>query len=308
MNGSRVRTLDAGAWGVVATPFRADLTVDERSLRRLVRHYADIGVTGLTVLGVFGEAATLDADERSAVLRTVVDEVDLPLTVGLTALATAPARREADAVLAAAGDRVAAVMVQVNSPAPDVVVPHLDAIGTVADRPVVVQDYPVASGVTIATPALRSVVQRTARVAAVKAEAPPTPPAIAALADLEVPVFGGLGGIGLLDELACGSAGAMTGFSYPEALLDCVAAYRSGGFAAARAVFAPWLPLVTFEQQARIALAIRKQCLVERGLIAHGAVRPPATPLPDALRAPLRDQMTAAEKVLASRIGRPLAG
>ncbi|TKV61169.1 dihydrodipicolinate synthase family protein [Nakamurella flava] len=294
--------LASGVWGVVATPFTNDLQVDERSLRRLVRHYADIGVTGLTVLGVFGEAAALDADERAAVLRAVVDEVDLPLTVGLTSLATAPGRQEATAVLAAAGDRVAAVMVQVNSPVVEIVVDHLDAISTSVDLPVVVQDYPVASGITIAIPALRMVVQTAARVAAVKAEAPPTPPAIAALSDLGVPVFGGLGGIGLLDELACGSAGAMTGFSYPEALLDCVAAHRSGGFPAARAVFAPWLPLVTFEQQARIALAIRKQCLVERGLIDHATVRPPAASLPDALRGPLRVQMAAAAQL---RTGRP---
>lgn len=307
MNDTAHRTLDPGVWGVVATPFTPDLRVDQHSLRRLVRHYADIGVTGLTVLGVFGEAATLDTAERTAVLRAVIDEVDLPLTVGLTSLATAPARQEAQAVLAAAGDRVAAVMVQVNSPLPDVVVAHLDAVSAAAGRPVVVQDYPVASGVTIPAAALRTVVQAAGAVAAVKAEAPPTPPAIAGLADLDVPVFGGLGGIGLLDELACGSAGAMTGFSYPEALSACVAAYRAGGFDAARAVFAPWLPLVTFEQQARIALAVRKECLVARGLIAHGGVRPPAATLPDALRAPLRAQMAAAEALLDAQAAQPTA-
>ena len=89
-------------------------------------------------------------------------------------------------------------------------------------------------------------------VAAVKAEAPPTPPAIATLtARLDVPVFGGLGGIGLLDELAAGSAGAMTGFSFPEGLLACVSAFRSGGYEAAREAFLPYLPLVNFEQQVR---------------------------------------------------------
>jgi 4-hydroxy-tetrahydrodipicolinate synthase len=50
---------------------------------------------------------------------------------------------------------------------------------------------------------------------------------------------------------------------------------------------------VTFEQQARIALAIRKECLVERGLIEHGGVRPPAAALPEVLRPVLRDQLDA---------------
>jgi 4-hydroxy-tetrahydrodipicolinate synthase len=121
-------------------------------------------------------------------------------------------------------------------------------------------------------------------VAAVKAEAPPTPPAIAALTSrLTVPVFGGLGGIGLLDELAAGSAGAMTGFSFPEGLLACVSAFRSGGYEAAREAFLPYLPLVNFEQQVRIALAVRKEALRRRGLIAEAAVRAPAAAFPTSL-------------------------
>lgn len=289
-------SLQPGVWGVVATPFDRSLALDRRSLDRLVRHYAGIGVEGLTVLGVFGEAAALSRAERSAVLRTVVDAVDLPLVVGLTALATAPAVEEARAVLDVAGDRAAALMVQVNSPDPAVVTDHLGRVAAATGRPIVVQDYPVASGVTIPVAALRRVVAALAQdgtVAAVKAEAPPTPPAIAALADLGVPVFGGLGGIGLLDELACGSAGAMTGFSFPEALQECVSAFRAGGYPKAREVYAPYLPLVTFEQQARIALAIRKECLVARGLIEHGAVRPPAATLPSALTPLLRDHLDA---------------
>src|SRR5690606_8084357 len=108
-------------------------------------------------------------------------------------------------------------------------------------------------------------------------ESSPGPPAVAPVAaGLDVPVFGGLGGTGLLDELAVGSAGAMTGFSVPEGLIACVSAFRDGGFAAAREVWRDYLPLVNFEFQARIALALRKHRLVHRGLIDTPAVRPPA--------------------------------
>lgn len=288
--------LEPGVWGVVATPFDETLSLDRRSLARLVGHYAGIGVQGLTVLGVFGEAAALSRAERASVLRTVIDAVDLPLVVGLTSLATAPATEEALAVVDVAGDRAAALMVQVNSADSAVATDHLDRIAAQTGRPIVVQDYPVASGVAIPIAALRRVVGSlapTGALAAVKAEAPPTPPAIAALSDSGVPVFGGLGGVGLLDELSCGSAGAMTGFSFPEALQDCVSAFRAGGYPKAREVYTPYLPLVTFEQQARIGLAIRKECLVARGLIDHGAVRPPAAGLPDVLRPLLRDHVDA---------------
>ena len=83
----------------------------------------------------------------------------------------------------------------------------------------------------------------------------------------------GLGGVGLLDELAAGSAGAMTGFSHPAVLANVLRAYRTGGFAAARDVWAPWLPLANFEGQLRVGLAIRKEVLRRRGVIASGRAR-----------------------------------
>jgi 4-hydroxy-tetrahydrodipicolinate synthase len=142
---------------------------------------------------------------------------------------------------------------------------------------------------------LAAVVRRCPFVAAVKAEAPPTALSIARLtAEVSVPVFGGLGGQGLLDELAAGAAGAMTGFSCPEALVATVRAFAESGIEAACEAFAPFLPLVNFEQQPRVALALRKALFRERGLIADSAVRPPSAPLPEELLPILREQLAAA--------------
>ena len=292
----RNRPLAEGVWGVVATPFSGStFEVDEGSLAGLVEHYERIGVTGLTVLGVFGEAAQLATRERRDVLEAVIDTVDLPLVVGMTSLGTVPVIEEVrQAVEVVGAERFAGAMVQVNSPNPDVVSRHLEAVHEATGVPFVVQDYPVASGVTIATDALVRAVRDLPFVVAVKAEAPPTPVAVAALtAALDVPVFGGLGGLGLLDELAAGSAGAMTGFSFPEGLIACVQGWREGGYERAREAFLPYLPLVNFEQQARIALAIRKECLRQRGLIIESSVRPPAAAMPEALREQLRRHLAA---------------
>ena len=278
-------TLTPGVWGVVATPFSGStLDVDEGSLVKLVSHYESIGVTGLTVLGVFGEAAQLSSTERRDVLEAVADSVELPLVVGATSLGTAPVIEEGLLAVEAVGDRIAALMVQVNSPRPDVLTAHLRAVHEATGLPIVVQDYPAVSGVTLPADVLTGALADLSFVAAVKAEAPPTPPAIATLtARLDVPVFGGLGGIGLLDELAAGSAGAMTGFSFPEGLQACVSAFRSGGYDAAREAYLPYLPLVNFEQQVRIALAVRKEALRRRGLIVEASVRPPAAWFPASL-------------------------
>ncbi|GAB2680732.1 dihydrodipicolinate synthase family protein [Thalassiella azotivora] len=287
--------LAPGVWGVVATPFNGStFDVDEGSLARLVEHYESIGVAGLTVLGVFGEAAALDTDERRSVLEAVCDTVELPLVVGATSLATAPVVEEVRLAQEVVGDRLAGAMVQVNSGNPTVLAKHLKAVHEATGAGIVVQDYPAVSNVRITPDALVTAIKDLDFVVAVKAEAPPTTVAIATLTKhLDVPVFGGLGGIGLIDELAAGSAGAMTGFSFPEGLQACVEAYRTGGYDAAREAFTPYLPLVNFEQQVGIALAIRKECLRRRGLVLEGGVRPPATPLPEALVDQLRRHVDA---------------
>lgn len=293
-------SLTPGVWGVVATPFQGStLDVDTDSLAGLVAYYESIGATGLTVLGVFGEAAALTASERSLVLEVVVEETRLPLVVGVTSLYTGTAVEEIRSIQAATGDRLAAVMVQANSANPAVVIAHLNAIHQSTGANVVLQDYPLASGVSISTEALISVVRACSFVTAVKAEAPPTSVAIGQLAAaLEVSVFGGLGGQGLLDELMAGASGAMTGFSYPEALIACVRAWQRDGYEAARDALLPYLPLVNFEQQAKIALAIRKECLHQRGLIADPGVRPPAAAFPEALRPGLRAHLAEAAEAL----------
>ncbi|WP_419999609.1 dihydrodipicolinate synthase family protein [Streptomyces boninensis] len=287
--------LAPGVWGVVATPFLgSSLDVDETGLARLAEHYERIGATGLTVLGVFGEAVRLSSEERRTVLEVVADAVDLPLVAGVTGLATAPVIEEAELVTDALGDRLAALMVQVNSPDPHVLTDHLTAVHAASGAPIVVQDYPETSKVTIRTPDLVRALRATPGVAAVKAEAPPTPPAVAALTGaLDVPVFGGLGGLGLIDELACGAAGAMTGFSCPEGLIACVEAWEKGGYEAAREAYLPYLPLVNFEAQAGIGLAVRKEAIRRRGLIMESHVRPPARSLPDALTPQLERHLAA---------------
>ncbi|WP_159703221.1 dihydrodipicolinate synthase family protein [Arthrobacter sp. 18067] len=293
-------SLPAGVWGVVATPFQGStLDVDLDSLAGLVEHYEAIGATGLTVLGVFGEAAALTAEERRDVLETVVECTSLPLVVGVTALATRTAIEEVLAAKEVAGSRLAAVMVQANSARAEMVIAHLNAIHRATGANVVLQDYPLASGVSIATSALISVVNACEYVIAVKAEAPPTSVAIAELsAAVGVSIFGGLGGQGLLDELMAGAAGAMTGFSYPEALIACVRAWQQDGYEAAQRELLPYLPLINFEQQAKVALAIRKECLRERGLIKDSGVRAPAAGFPENLRTSMGTHLSEAATAL----------
>lgn len=278
--------LARGLWGVLATPFTgAALDVDESSLRREVELFARVPVTGMLALGVFGEGAALDSAEQARVVRTVADAAaGTPLVVGVSGRSTAVAVEQGRTAAAAAGDHLAGLMVAVHSTEVGVLADHLGAVHQATGAGIVLQDYPEASGVRISSARLLECVRRCPFVVAVKSEAPPTAAAIAELTEgTGVPVFGGLGGVGLLDELAAGAAGAMTGFSHPEGLRQALTAWEEGGYPRARAAFAPWLPLVNFEAQPGIALALRKEVLRRRGLFTEASVRPPARPMPHRL-------------------------
>jgi 4-hydroxy-tetrahydrodipicolinate synthase len=283
-----ITPLGTGLWGVLATPFSGpDLAVDAESLRREVQLYAAMPAAGLVVLGVFGEGASLSSAEQALIVRTVGDEAgSTPIVVGLSSTSTAVAVEQAQTALGALGDKPASLMVQVNSANTDVLVGHLTAVHDATGAGIVVQDYPLASGVRVTSAQILAAVSRCPFVVAIKSEAPPTASAIADLtAETSVPVFGGLGGVGLLDELAAGASGAMTGFSHPEGLQDTLVAWAVGGYTSAREAFSVWLPLVNFEAQPGVALAVRKEILRRRGVIADAAVRPPAAPLPPQLAA-----------------------
>ena len=193
-------------------------------------------------------------------------------------------------------------MIQINSSNANVVGKHLRAVHNETGVGIVLQDYPLISGVRMEISELKKVLADNEDIiVAVKSESPPTPPAIFSIvAATSIPIFGGLGGVNLVDEMFAGAAGAMTGFSFPEALVATIKAYQTGGYKAARAEFAPWLPLVNFESQAGISLGVRKECLRMRGLILESAVRPPAPSMPESLTPLLKEHIAAANQLLRS--------
>jgi 4-hydroxy-tetrahydrodipicolinate synthase len=125
----------------------------------------------------------------------------------------------------------------------------------------------------------------------IKLEDPPTPfktsRILMASGDVRVAVLGGLGGVFLLEELAAGAAGVMTGFAYPEVLVKVVALYRSGRVDEAADLFYRFVPLMRFEFQEGIGMAIRKEVFKRRGVLADASTRAPGPTLDDTTRAAL---------------------
>ncbi len=96
-----------------------------------------------------------------------------------------------------------------------------------------------------------------------------------------VSILVGNGGLYLPQELQRGADGAMTGFAYPEMLVEVVRLHQAGEIDRAEDLFDIYLPLVRHEQQPGFGLALRKEILHRRGVIASPRVRLPGPCLTD---------------------------
>lgn len=65
-----------GAYTLLITPFKEDLSLDEEALRRLVRRQVEAGIHGIAPLGVTGENTLMDEKEVKRVVQIIVEEAD----------------------------------------------------------------------------------------------------------------------------------------------------------------------------------------------------------------------------------------
>ena len=282
-----------GVYSVLPTPFAANGDLDEGSFRKVVDLFLGAGVNGVTALGVTGEVARLDESERRRVLEVVIEQV--AGRGGVVAGTSAEGTRTCIAHSRQAKESGAtAVMVspprmpKLNS---DAVVRHYAALAEAVDIEIVVQDYPPISGYPMEPALLARIAREIPRARTIKLEDPPTPFKTSRIleqaAGIDVGIFGGLGGVFLLEELMAGATGAMTGFAFPEILVEIVGLYRAGEIDRAADVFYRAVPLLRFEFQEGIGMAIRKEVLHRRGALASPATRAPAAQLDATTRSAL---------------------
>lgn len=260
---------------ILATPFQPDGSLDLPSLRRLVEFQLASGVDGVAVFGMASENFALTAAERAVILREVTGVVAgaVPVVAGVAATSTVTALEQ----VAAFGDASALMVLPpfMVRPGPAQLVDFYGSVAA-AGLPVMVQDAPGATGVTMPVPLIVELAKLPG-VTSVKVEAPPTAPKVAAVvdavADPDFAVLGGQNAQFCLAEYAGGAVGTMPACEFPDLLAPVLADWRS---ASARAAFTRLLPLILCGLQQGIAWAIHKEVLVRRGIIAHATVRSPA--------------------------------
>jgi 4-hydroxy-tetrahydrodipicolinate synthase len=269
-----------GVWNIVPTPFLPDGDLDEPSLATLAEFVVATGVNGMTILGVLGEAAKLGDDERARVIDGILDATAgrIPVCVGVSHASTSRAVAYARAAERAGAHSVMLAPPPLARPTDAALRRHFLAVTEAITIPVVVQDHPASSGVLMSVEFMAALAEDAPRAGIVKLEDEPSPPKVRRLRELApgISIVGGLGAGMLLEELAAGADGTMTGFGFPEVLVAIVRRWSAGDADGAALIFDRFATLIRFENQPFANLAIRKHVYQRRGAIGHATVRQPA--------------------------------
>lgn len=275
----------SGVFVIAATPFTDEGAVDYASVETLVAYYLDRGVHGITLLGMMGEAHKLTHQESVAFVRTMLARIAgrVPVVVGVSSSSLDVMRELTDEAMSAgaAGVMVApAVGLRTDDQQFAYVASVCEAL--TAKVPTVYQDYPPTTGVYLSASLFQQLAKAFPQIVMLKMEDNPGLDKITKIREAEargdvrrVSITVGNGGLLLPQSLARGADGIMTGFGYPEMLVQVYERWIAGDHDGAEDVYDRYLPLVTYEQQPGFGLAVRKEILRRRGAIQSAKVRAP---------------------------------
>ncbi len=275
-----------GVFIIAATPFSDNGALDLASVDRMVDFYLERGANGLTILGVMGEAPKLTEEEsRAFINRAILRANGAPLIVGVSAPGLASIK-----TLAASAMDAGAAGVMVAPPghlrSDDQILGYFESVAeSLGSTPFALQDYPLATQVQIPPKVILRIVEALPTCVMLKHEDWPGLVKITALRAASdrgarrISILTGNGGLFLPEGLERGADGAMTGFAFPEMMVEVVKAYRAGDPERAHDIFDAYLPLARYEQQPGLGLAVRKTVLAKRGAIASPTLRKPGAAL-----------------------------
>ncbi|GLY73965.1 dihydrodipicolinate synthase family protein [Actinoallomurus iriomotensis] len=281
----------AGLIPILATPFHSDGSLDTESLARLVDFSLWCGVDGVATFGMASEGFALTADERARMLEVFTARVPsgMPIVAGIGATSTVTAVEQAQLSRDAGATALMVLPPFMVKASPAQLVDFYGTVASTSGLPVMVQDAPAVTGVSMPVPTLVEL-SKLDGVTSAKIEAQPTAPKVAALVDAvdDFAVLGGQNALFALEEYGRGAVGTMPACEFADVFAAVLSAWAEGRDADARERFARLLPLIRFGMQGPIAWAVHKHVLVHRGVISDPAVRAPAAPLDAASERDLR--------------------
>jgi 4-hydroxy-tetrahydrodipicolinate synthase len=268
-----------GVIPILATPFQDDERVDLESWQRLIEFMVRLEVNGITILGVLGESNRLSDRERETLIGAAVSAVDgrVPVIVGSSHTGTQAAHDLARMAQDLGADAVMVAPSKEPVPNDDRIVEYYQRIADGLSIPIVVQDHPASTEVHLSTSVILKLVRQIPAIGCLKEEAVPTAPKIRqlreGLGDIALPILTGLGALYAPFDLQAGSNGFNTGFAFPEVLQALVDAAANEDWPLVYRIYRRFAALIVFEQQPGVA--VRKELLRRRGLLASARARHP---------------------------------
>jgi 4-hydroxy-tetrahydrodipicolinate synthase len=279
----------AGIFPSIPTAFAEDGSLDLESQAAVARFSVECGAQGLLCFGLAGEVFRLTPAERRAALEAIVEAVAgrIPVLAGVGAEALHTSLALARAASDAGADGVVIPPPITTRPSRQELMYYFGAIAAAAELPAMVQDAPEYLGVELGPDLVVALARSSPEIGCVKLEAGAEQIAHwVEAADGELIVFGGNGGIFLLDTLDNGAVGNAPGADVTDELTATYALWKSGDAEGARTRFAPLLPLLVFESQGiEHYNACAKHLLVRRGILTSAHMRVPTTGLTEIGRA-----------------------
>jgi 4-hydroxy-tetrahydrodipicolinate synthase len=253
-------------------------------LDRLTDFYAASGCDGITVLGIMGEAPKLESTEAFDVAKRVIKRAgNTPIIVGVSAAGFAAMRSLSHKAMdaGAAGVMIAPLpSLRTDDQIAGYFRQAVEAIGP--EIPWVLQDYPLTLSVVMTPGVIRRIVEENPSCVMLKHEDWPGLEKISTLRGFQragkmrqISILTGNGGLFLDFEMERGADGAMTGYAFPDMLVETVRLSKEGRRDEAHNLFDAHLPLIRYEQQQGIGLAVRKYVLKCRGILSHDTQRAP---------------------------------
>ncbi|MGY8985123.1 MAG: dihydrodipicolinate synthase family protein [Sphingomonadales bacterium] len=286
---NKINEQTSGVYIISATPFRDNGDIDFESADRLTDFYIEKNVSGITILGMMGEANKLSVSESIKFMRRVIKRVNgqVPVVVGIsnTGMDNLASLSYEAMDLGGAGVMISPFAAQKTDTA------IYNYFSAVADKlgddiPLVYQDFPLATNANVSVDCLMRIVRDIPQVVMLKHEEWPGLGKLSALREnsekeglRRISILCGNGGLYLPQEFARGADGAMTGFAFPEMLVQFCHKQAAGDIDGAENLFEVYLPMIRHEQQPGYGLAVRKEILRRRGAIVCAKTRDPGPSL-----------------------------
>jgi 4-hydroxy-tetrahydrodipicolinate synthase len=291
----------------ICTPFMADDAVDLEAQRRVVRFALDCGSHGIVAFGLAGEVLKLSAEERTTLTELIIDEAGavVPVLVGVGAPSVRTSIELARHAEAAGANCVVVPAPMIGALADAALVDYFVRIAGAVSLPVMIQDAPSHLGVGLGAEVVERIAQRAENVRLVKLEGGPAEMTrwLERLGP-EFSIWGGDGGMYLLDCVRSGAAGVIPGVDVVDLLVQIYEAEARGESVLAEERLREILPTLVFAMQDSIDHynACAKHILVQRGVLERDGLRAPAGALGEMSRA-LLDRHLAALRLTTGGVG-----